>query len=76
VHARRSAPAQLEAGVADTGAGFSGSGGSGLGLANTRARLRALYGERGALALAVNQPRGVRATIRVPLVRLPAGAGA
>jgi signal transduction histidine kinase len=55
--------------VADTGLGFDGAdtgGGSGIGLANTRARLQNLYGASAALHLAANEPRGARATIRIP----------
>ena len=52
--------------VADTGVGFSGSGGSGIGLANIRARLHTLYGDEGVLVLEANQPSGVRARIRLP----------
>ncbi len=53
--------------VADTGAGFMASGGSGVGLANTRQRLHALYGCNGCLSLRANQPRGVVAEISLPL---------
>ncbi|CAN5918594.1 sensor histidine kinase [soil metagenome] len=60
--------ASLEVVVADTGVGFSGAGhgGSGIGLANTRERLRTLYGAEGTLRLERNDPRGVRATLRLP----------
>jgi sensor histidine kinase YesM len=53
--------------VVDNGAGFSASGGSGVGLANTRSRLAALYGAEASLALAMVAPRGVMATVRLPL---------
>ncbi len=53
--------------VRDTGAGFTASGGSGVGLANTRSRLAALYGARASLSLAAASPRGVVATVRLPL---------
>lgn len=53
--------------VADSGGGFARTSGGGTGLANIRARLAALYGEAGRLALARNDPRGVLATITVPL---------
>jgi len=58
--------------VADTGVGFgvAQTGGTGIGLANTRARLSALYGVDAELALTTNEPRGVIATIRVPLARV------
>lgn len=64
--------------VADTGVGFGGAktGGTGIGLANTRARLAALYGPEAALDLAANEPRGVVASIRVPLARLAGAAAA
>ncbi len=52
--------------VEDNGAGFSGSGGTGVGLANTRARLAALYGARASLALRAVAPQGVRAEVRLP----------
>jgi len=57
--------------VTDTGVGFgvAKSGGTGIGLANTRARLAALYGPGAELALSANAPRGVVATIRVPAPR-------
>ena len=54
--------------VADTGRGLSGAtSGTGVGLANIRARLAALYGERASLALEANAPRGVAAVITLPL---------
>jgi len=58
--------------VADTGVGFgvAKTAGTGIGLANTRARLAALYGSESELALTANEPRGVVATIRVPLRRV------
>jgi histidine kinase/histidine kinase/DNA gyrase B/HSP90-like ATPase len=58
---------RLKVEVADTGAGLTESGGSGAGLANLRARLAALYGDEAALELRANAPRGIRATIAVPL---------
>jgi signal transduction histidine kinase len=53
--------------VADDGAGFQGASGSGIGLANIRSRLAALYGGRAGLTLEANQPRGVVSAIEVPL---------
>lgn len=53
--------------VADDGAGLSGIGGAGVGLANTRARLAARYGNGARLWLAENSPRGVRACVELPL---------
>ena len=58
----------IEVRVADTGVGFgvAATGGTGVGLANTRARLTALYGEPAELTLHANVPTGVIATIRIP----------
>ena len=58
----------LELAVEDSGVGFSQglAGGSGIGLANTRARLRSLYGARGRLALAARSPHGVVASLHLP----------
>ena len=53
--------------VADDGAGLCGIGGAGVGLANTRARLSARYGNAARLWLAENAPRGVRACVELPL---------
>jgi signal transduction histidine kinase len=53
--------------VSDTGVGFNASSGSGMGLPSIRARLLALHGDRGTLSLCPHVPRGVRATIRLPL---------
>ena len=58
----------LEVDVADTGRGFTATSGAGTGLANVRARLTALYGKSGRLSLKPNAPRGVTASIAVPLV--------
>jgi sensor histidine kinase YesM len=54
--------------IADTGVGFAAAatGGSGVGLANTRARLAALHGEAAGLVLAPNEPSGVIAAIHIP----------
>jgi signal transduction histidine kinase len=52
--------------VADTGAGFHHSSGSGIGLANIGSRLAALYGGRASLSLEANEPRGVVSVIAVP----------
>jgi LytS/YehU family sensor histidine kinase len=63
----RLANGRLTVGVADTGAGLRGESGTGSGLANLRARLIALYGEAARLELEANVPRGIRATISVPM---------
>jgi len=52
--------------VADTGQGFTTSSGGGTGLANTRARLAAMYGQAAQLVLSMNRPRGVTAAITLP----------
>jgi hypothetical protein len=56
--------------VKDTGRGLSDAPlqtGSGLGLSNLRERLAALYGARGRFSLTSNDPKGVVASIEVPL---------
>ena len=66
---RISAQAQdgkLRLSVADTGRGFTASSGTGVGLANIRARLAALYGAEAQLRLAVITPRGITAMIELP----------
>ena len=63
----RSTGDRLEAEVVDTGVGFSGSSGTGIGLANVRARLLTLYGGGAMLTLRANVPHGVRAAMRLPL---------
>ena len=55
--------------VTDTGAGIRASGGTGTGLANLRVRLRGLYGEAGQIVLTPNVPRGVAATLSIPVLR-------
>ncbi len=65
VTVRRSGTA-IEALVTDTGVGFTGQSGSGIGLANIRARLSTLYGSAGTLTLQANTPSGVRAAMRLP----------
>jgi sensor histidine kinase YesM len=52
--------------VRDNGAGIKAVGGSGVGLANTRSRLTALYGADATLDLAASAPRGFVATVRIP----------
>jgi len=53
--------------VSDTGQGFQSSLGAGVGLANIRARLATLHGASAELSLSRNTPRGVIATVVVPL---------
>jgi len=63
----RASGGALTLSVADNGQGLTAASGSGVGLANIRARLAALYGERAALRLEANAPRGVTAIITLPL---------
>jgi signal transduction histidine kinase len=59
---------ELRLEVADTGRGFGGdTAGGGTGLANIRARLAAMFGAAAELTLAAREPRGLRATIRIPV---------
>ncbi|APD11228.1 hypothetical protein UC34_10865 [Pandoraea vervacti] len=62
--------------VEDDGAGFAHEGtghaaeravGSGIGLTNIRARLRVLYGDDARLTLTEGVPRGVAASLRLPV---------
>jgi signal transduction histidine kinase len=57
----------LEVAVMDTGRGIVDKIGSGVGLANIRARLAGLFGPRARLVLTPNVPRGLRAAILTPL---------
>jgi sensor histidine kinase YesM len=57
---------QVVVSVADDGVGFQAASGSGVGLANTRARLSALFGNAASLSLRGNEPRGVIAEVRLP----------
>lgn len=53
--------------VADNGRGFVADGGSGVGLANTRSRLAALFGDRAALELRAAPGGGVVARLILPM---------
>ncbi len=56
--------------VVDTGRGIVESrarAGGGVGLANVRERLAALYGPRGRFTLVPVEPRGTRATLEIPI---------
>jgi sensor histidine kinase YesM len=57
---------KLKVSVADTGMGFSDRPGSGVGLANIRERLQALYDGKAGLTIEPNPPHGTIATIEVP----------
>ena len=65
--ARRNGAALLRIEVLDDGPGPAiGEFRKGVGLANTRARLRHLYGDRHRLTLEPREPRGARVTIELP----------
>jgi signal transduction histidine kinase len=53
--------------VADSGRGLGARQGQGVGLANIGQRLRMMYGAEATLSLRSAEPRGVVATIRLPL---------
>lgn len=66
----RAAGSQLIVCIADNGLGLdapSSKGGTQLGLANTRARLHALFGDAATLALIPNGPGGAVARLTLPL---------
>ena len=57
---------RLRISVLDTGEGIKPTRGGGVGLANIRERLKALYGPEARLSLEENAPRGVVASIELP----------
>ncbi|MEP7061651.1 MAG: histidine kinase [Betaproteobacteria bacterium] len=61
----------VELDVADTGGGFAATRNSasstGIGLANLRARLATLYGDRATMTIADNMPTGARVALRLPI---------
>jgi sensor histidine kinase YesM len=57
---------QLAVRVVDDGMGFAPTSGAGIGLANIRERLKALYNGRGELIIDVPSTGGTSATIKVP----------
>lgn len=52
--------------VADTGSGLLEDSVAGIGLANVRERLEALYDRKGKLILEDNQPSGLKVTMEIP----------
>ena len=63
-------PEQVELMVTDTGPGFGATPatqGTGIGLANVRDRLAALYGGRASLTLIENVPHGIVASVLLPV---------
>jgi hypothetical protein len=65
---------QLCVHVQDTGVGFAPKGEGGVGLANVRERLNALYGGRAELIISMPPAGGTCATIQVPYEIAPAPA--
>jgi two-component system LytT family sensor kinase len=66
----------LELRVQDDGPGFSSEGpvgkhSTGIGLTNTRARLKQLYGEKARLTTGNGEPRGAVVTITIPYHAVP-----
>jgi LytS/YehU family sensor histidine kinase len=53
--------------IIDTGIGLQGEYGTGMGLNNVRARMRALYGEQAKITIMQNIPCGVYITLSIPL---------
>jgi signal transduction histidine kinase len=66
---------QLAVHVLDTGIGFMPKGEGGVGLANIRERLQALYNGRAELIISVPPAGGTCATIKVPYEVVPAATG-
>ncbi|MFI4903767.1 MAG: sensor histidine kinase [Burkholderiales bacterium] len=66
---------QLAVHVIDTGMGFQPKGDAGVGLANIRERLEALYDGRAELIIGVPKEGGTCATIKVPYEVAPAQSG-
>jgi LytS/YehU family sensor histidine kinase len=63
---------ELHIRVSDSGCGFVQTSGGGTGLANIRERLAALHGRAARLDIGANEPRGVTATLVLPLPPLGA----
>jgi sensor histidine kinase YesM len=65
----------LELTVADNGVGFAATNATaeccGLGLANLRERLAALYGGSASVVVEDNEPTGARVTLRLPVPATP-----
>jgi len=70
--ARRGGDLVLE--VTDSGPGFDAKHGTGIGLANSRARLAQLYGERATLSVGTAAAGGARVAVTLPFRLAPAAA--
>jgi len=53
--------------IADTGSGIAEHSVPGIGIANVRARLQGLYGDRAQLVLAPNTPHGLKIRLAIPI---------
>jgi len=62
----RAAAGGLQLTVRDNGRGMGTGIGHGMGLANLRNRLQALYGPRASLSLQLGEPRGLCAVVTLP----------
>jgi signal transduction histidine kinase len=76
ISAEATADGRLAIEVADNGQGFVADSGSGVGLANTRSRLAALFGDRAGLELRAGPGGGVIARVVLPRGPQPAGVAA
>jgi signal transduction histidine kinase len=73
ISAEATADGRLAIEVADNGQGFVADSGSGVGLANTRSRLAALFGDRAGLELRAGPAGGVVARVVLPRPAATAG---
>lgn len=69
--AARRADDRLQISVSDDGLGFAATPGAGIGVANIRARLAALYGPTARLELSSKVGAGVTATLSFPMLAAP-----
>jgi len=68
IHIRATTKAdRLDIAIVDTGIGLQGEHGTGMGLNNVRARLRAFYGNQAKMIIKQNTPCGVYVNLSVPL---------
>jgi len=65
--AARTVDSQLLLSVRDNGPGYQPSADVGVGISNTRARLRTLFGEAGRIEIGSGEVGGTVATVRFPL---------